>query len=353
MNTPWRTRLISPWPAIACFIFNIALSICCGFGQTTATPSQEPPSKKRPPVEEQEPEVKGRTQLSVDVALVTMDVTVNDKKGNLVTGLKTENFEIYEDGVKQEIRNFAQIQAPMTVVLLIEYSRQVDWLVRDVLEAAYGFLRTLRNDDWCAIIGYDIRPTIITDFTQNKNQLYDGMRRFNFPAFSESNLSDAIYDTLDRVAEIEGRVAVLLISTGLDTFSKVTYTKALEKAKNSNASIYTISIGQTLRIILDSRGMMGNESRIEYLQADNRLRSFAKVSGGISFEPRFITEYPSIFKTISDFMRIKYSIGFVSSNTKRDSRYRKLRVEVVNVDLDRDGKPDKLVVTGREGYIAK
>lgn len=290
--------------------------------------------------------------MSVDVALVNVDVAVNDKKGNLINGLQAENFEVYEDSIKQEIRNFTPIEAPITVVMLIEYSRLVDYLIRDVLSAAYGFLQTLRKDDWGAIIGYDIRPTIITDFTQNKALLYDGMRRFNFPAFSESNLSDAIYDTLDRVAEIDGKVAVLLISTGMDTFSKVTYSKALEKAKNSNASIYTLSMGQTLRILLDARGLLGNETRIDYLQADNRLRSFAKLTGGLYFEPRFITEYPSIFQTISAFLRNKYSIGYVSSNPKRDGKYRKIRVDVA-ADVDRDGKPDKLTVIHREGYVAK
>jgi Ca-activated chloride channel homolog len=280
-----------------------------------------------------------------------VDISVMDKKGNLITGLARENFDLYEDGVKQEIQNFSPIEAPITVVMLIEFSRMVDWLVYDVLEAAYGFIRTLRDKDWCAIIGYDIRPTIITDFTQNKNLLLDGMRRFNTPAFSESNLSDAICDTLERVQDVEGRVAILLISTGMDTFSKVSYQKALEVAKGSNAAIYTLSIGQTLRILMDARGMIPNEARIDLLQADNRLRSFAKTSGGMFFEPRFITEYPSIFQTISLFLRTKYSVGYVSSNPKKDGKFRKIRVEV-NADVDRDGKPDKLTTAYREGYVA-
>ena len=196
-----------------------------------------------------------------------------------------------------------------------------------------------------------MRPTIIADFTQNKGELYNAMRRFNLPAFSESNLSDAIYDTLDRVSEIDGRVAVLLISTGLDTFSKINYSKALDKAKNSNAAIYSISVGQTLRIMADARGYISNSQRIDLLMADNRLRSFAKLSGGLSFEPRFLTEYPGIFRTIDAFLRNKYSIGYVSTNLNRDGKYRKIKMKV-NADANRDGKNDKLKVTHRPGYFA-
>jgi len=347
---------------LACTLFFSSSALCLAGTQDRQdkTPSQSSPAdkqeKSRPQRprsgEEQEPEVKGRAHIAVDVTTVNLDVTVRDKKsGNLITGLQASNFMIYEDGVKQDIKNFSAVEAPVSVVLLIEFSRQVEWFVRDIWEAAYGFIGTLRKDDWCAIIGYDMRPTIITDFTQNKQELYDGMRRFNFPAFSDSNLCDALYDTMDRVEEMENRVAILLLSTGLDTFSKVTYEKTLEKAKNCNASIYTISLGQTFRIMADSRGWLSNEARMDLLQADNRLKSFAKLSGGLSFEPRFVTEYPSIFRTISAFLRNQYSISYVSSNTAKNGKFRKIKVEAF-ADVDRDGKPDKLDLTYREGYLA-
>lgn len=318
--------------------------------QDKQEPKKSRPSPKRP-AEEQEPEIRGRAHISVEVSMVNVNVTVRDKKGNLITGLPQSSFTVYEDGVRQEIKGFSAIEAPITVILLIEFSRQVEWFVRDIWEAAYGFIGTLRKDDWCAIIGYDLRPTIITDFTQNKQELMDGMRRFNFPAFSDSNLSDALYDTLDRVQENENRVAVLLLSTGLDTFSRITYQKVMDKAKSSNASIYTISLGQTFRILADARGWLSDTTRLELLQSDNRLKTFAKLSGGISFEPRFITEYPSIFRTISAFLRNQFNITYASSNTAKDGKFRKIKVEVM-ADVDRDGKPDKLDLTYREGYIA-
>lgn len=340
-----------PAMAFCCFAVLPLVMALPEQSQSSGNPSRQRPRRRPPAKEDQEPEIKGQTQLSVDVGLVNLEVGVYNKKKNPIVGLGPQHFEIYEDGVRQQIKNFTPIEAPITVVMLIEYSRQVEYLIRDIWTASYGFIRTLRDDDWCAIIGYDIRPTIVADFTQDKGKLFQAMRRFNFPAFSESNLSDALYDTLDRLTEVEGRAAVLLISTGLDTFSKITYSKVLKKAKSSDAPIYTISMGQTLRILMDARGYLSGTQRIELLQSDNRLRSFAKLSGGLSFEPRFVTQYPSIFQTISAFLRHKYSIGYVSSNLKQDGKYRKIRIKV-KADANGDGKPDKLTVSHRQGYYA-
>ncbi len=119
--------------------------------------------------------------------------------------------------------------------MLVEYSKQVSWFIYEVWNAIYGFANSLRPGDWVAVIGYDMRPTILSDFTQDRNKLNEALRRFQYPAFSESNLSDALIDTLDRVEEIDGKVAVLLVSTGLDTFSRHTYDEALKKCKAANA----------------------------------------------------------------------------------------------------------------------
>ena len=198
--------------------------------------------------------------------------------------------------------------------------------------AIYGFAESLRKGDWVAVIGYDLRPTILTDFTQNRSELMEALSRFNTPAFRESNLSDALIYTLDRVEEIEGKVAVLLVSTGLDTFSRATYDEALKKTKSANASVYAIGVGQSVRLRY-------NLDNIEWLMADNRLRTFAEFTGGEAFFPRFPTEFPAIFKNISNMLRNQYSLAYASSNPKRDGKFRKIRV-TVTADVDGDGKPD-------------
>jgi Ca-activated chloride channel family protein len=304
-------------------------------------PNQGPPSKKGP--EQNKPQ--GQTAISVSVDLVNLQALVTDKKGNIITGLQPKDFTVYEDGVKQEITHFGTVDAAITAVMVVDFSKQVEWFITDVWTAIYGFASSLRPGDWVAVIGYDLRPTILTDFTQNRNQLMEALSRFNTPAFSESNLSDALIFTLDRVEEIEGKVAILLVSTGLDTFSQHTYDEALNKCKSANASVYAISVGQSVRLRY-------NLDDITLLMADNRLRSFADLTGGDAYFPRFPTEFPSIFKNISNSLRNQYSFAYVSSNTKRDGKFRKIRV-AVKADVNNAGKPVDLKVQTRQGYLAR
>ena len=205
---------------------------------------QNPPAQKVP--DQDKPQ--GQKAISVSVDLVNLQALVTDKKGNIITGLRPENFTVYEDNVKQEITHFAPVEASITAVLLVDFSKWVEYFITDVWNSIYTFADSLRKGDWVAVIGYDIRPTILTDFTQNRNQLMEALSRFNTPAFRESNLSDAVIFTLDRVEEIEGKVAVVMVSTGLDTFSQHTWDDALKKCKAANASIYAISVGQSVRL---------------------------------------------------------------------------------------------------------
>jgi VWFA-related protein len=304
-------------------------------------------SKKGPPLksEPEQDRPQGQKAISVSVDLVNLQALVTDKKGNIITGLRPENFTIYEDNVKQEISHFAMVDAAVTVVMLVDFSKMVEWFIEDVWNAIFGFAETLRSGDWVAVIGYDLRPTILTDFTQRRDQLMEALSRFTTPAFRESNLSDAVIYTLDRVEEIDGKVAILLVSTGLDTFSQHIWDDALKKCKSANASIYAIGVGQSVRLRY-------NLDNIELLMADNRLRSMAELTGGDSYFPRFPTEFPSIFKNISNSLRNQYSLAYASSNPTRDGKFRKIRVEA-KADINRDGKPVALKVQTRQGYQAR
>jgi Ca-activated chloride channel homolog len=317
--------------------------------------SQNPPRKRQktsPENQEDQEVLKGSGAISVSVDLVSLQVLVTDTQGNVLTGLKPENFTIYEDNVKQEILNFSPIESNLTAVMLVEYSNNIGNFIDDVWNAMSTFASSLRKEDWVAVIGYDMRPTILCDFSKDRRELEDALRRFRYPATDFSNLSDALIDTLDRTQEIEGKVAVILLSTGLDTFSRHTYDEALDKCKQSNASVYAISLGQYYRLRLEARGYLSNESRMNLLMADNRLRSFADMSGGASYFPRFQSELPSIFKNISQMLRSQFSIAYTSTNTNKDGKFRKIRVEVNSPLTDTKGKPLKLKVITRKGYKA-
>ena len=249
--------------------------------------------------------------------------------------------------------HFSPIDANLTVVALVEYSNNVSRFLYEIWNGLYYFSKSLRKEDWVAVMGYDMHTTILCDFTQNRQTMQEALQRFMVPAYHESNLSDAVIEAIDRTQEIEGKVAIILLSTGLDTFSRHTYDDALKKCKEANASIYAIGLGQRYRILMEASGAFSSDQSAELAMADNRLRSFAEFTGGAAYFPRMETEFPAIFSNISELLRNQYSIAYASSNTKKDGKFRKIRVDV-NADLkDAKGRPLKLKVITRKGYIAK
>ena len=294
-----------------------------------------------------------RTTVSVNVDMVSLQALVTDSNGNVLTGLGPENFTIYEDGVKQEITHFSPVEASVTVVMLVEFSKRIELFLDDVYNAMYGFVKTLRPGDWTAVVGYDMHTTIFNDFTQDQQEIYKSLRQFTFPAWNESNISDAVVETIDRTQELEGKTAILLIGSGLDTFSRHTYDQALNACKDANASIFAIGIGRWARDYLDARGYISNSTNMDFLMGDNRLKSFADYTGGGAWFPRYSTELPDIFNQISKSLRSQYNLGYVSTNKKRDGKFRKLKVEVQTDLKDKKGKPLKLKIVTRKGYTAK
>lgn len=302
-------------------------------------------------IEEKEADPQGRAALSVKVDQVRVDVTVHNKDGNLITGLEREHFTIFEDKVAQEITYFEPIDAPITAVLITEFSRAMfgEWLW-EAIQASHTFVDQMRPGDWVAAIAYDIKPEILVDFTQDKSQVFDALRRLNNPAFRESNLYDTIVDTLDRIEEVDGKVAIVLLSTGQDTFSKINLDNVLDRVRQTNAVIYAVSLGGHLRAKYEDR--FSSTYRMDLYQADAVLKSFAKFTGGEAFFPRFTAQYPSIFRSISALLRNQYALGYVSTNSKKKDEVRKIKVEA-SADVDGDGKADKLKVQHRSEYMVR
>jgi VWFA-related protein len=198
----------------------------------------------------------------------------------------------------------------------------------------------------------------LSDFSTDKRKAYEAMQRLRIPGFSESNLYDALVDTEERMQEIEGRKAIVLIASGVDTFSKLTFDKARKAIQDGGVPIYAIGMMQTIRELMDARGMMGPLARMDFLQADNQMRTFAKETGGQSFFPRFYGEFPSIYQAIAQSLRNQYSIAYSPTNAARDGKFRKIKVELVSPTgeplrvTDEKGKPIKYTIFAKAGYNA-
>jgi VWFA-related protein len=400
------TRIFNRLSAVA---LTIALLVCTAgnlpaFGQSRRQPPTTPgnekknkrpdPNKKEGEQEELPPDLVGKPQdaetVKVSTQLVNVDAVVYHKKsGKIITGLKQPNFAVFEDGVKQEITNFATPEAPITVAMVLEYSKLSEAMGsasifddgrNEILRPAALFLsRFVRPpNDYVSVIAYDMRPTPLTDFTndpQRINQVINLLLR-NYPAFRETNLFDALKFTLiggrgDAVvldnskeetadyaglAAVQGRrKAVLLVASGIDTFSKINYGQARKIAQNAGVPIYIIGTANLFFKRYSDRmsaqdDLMGNPGRMSMLQAQNALKTFANETGGAYYPVTFAGELPSVLESINALLRNQYSLGY-NPGEKRDGKQHKI---VVKVDVDGDGQYDdkEYVVQSRQFYNA-
>ena len=308
------------------------------------------------------PEGAGEYSLRVDVPEVTVDVGVLlEKTGQFVPNLKPSNFRLYEDGVEQKVTGFKRVEAPITALLLCEFASTSYYFVYDMRNATWAFAQQLRPQDYVALMTFDMRTRIVSDFTQDKRQLYDALNSLMIPGFSERNLFDALYEAEDRLSRIEGRKYIVLIASGRDTMSRITLDKIYQKVKNTrDITIFTVSTGGALRAMTEgtSNSWTAQMRDIDYLQADNEMKTFAKMTGGMSFFPRFSAEMPEIFADINKNIRSKYELIYHPSNPKQDGTYRKLRVELVDEEghplrmQDEKHKPLKYDIIARDDYRA-
>jgi Ca-activated chloride channel homolog len=319
------------------------------------------PSKLSPKATKDNEPAAADATFNSETNIVNVDVQVIDPNGNPIPNIPKGDFRILEDNVPQTISQFSVGEAPLTVAMLIEFSARFQayytsgWA--ETLNSSYGFVQTLRPDDYLAIIAYDLHPTILSDFTNDRQKTMEAMSRLRMPGFSESNMFDALADTADRMSKIEGRKAILLIASGIDTFSKLTYDKARKALQEAGVPIYSIEMLQIERIMAEGR--MGASQELDFLQGDNELKTFAKETGGQAFFPRFNGELPNVFHAISQSLRSQYSLSYSPNNQAKDGKFRKITVQLVDPAtneplrmLGEKNKPMKYTILAKAGYKA-
>ena len=327
----------------------------------------------------------------VETDIVNVDAVVfNKKTGQIITGLKKENFAIFEDGVKQNITNFTTPESPITVTLVLEYSKWTEVFgsasggyfepgvyesVRPVAQFLTKFIKP--PDDYASVIAFDMRPTPITDFTNDPariRQTIDLLLR-NSPAFRENNLYDAIKFALvggrgdsvvlekdqPRQSDYTGMVsvkskrrAIILVASGIDTFSKINYGEVRKVIQQAGIPIYIISTGNLFykkyeNILPATDTISGFPGRLTFLQAKNSMNTFAKESGGMHFEMTFESEIGGYLQSINGLLRSQYSLAYDINTPHEPGKKYKLEVKV---DVDGDGTyDDKTFVVQHRPFI--
>ncbi len=315
-----------------------------------------------PPPRPKKPDNMPDYSLTVDVPLVTVDARVVQKNGlplALPPNLAKEHLKVFEDGVPQKIQSIVQSEAPITAVLLVEFSETNYNFMYDALNASYAFASNLKPEDWVAVVEFDMKEHILVDFTQDKQAIFGALNGLRIPGFRESNLWDAMFDTLDRLDRIPGHKELVVVGSGVDTMSRMTFDKILKKVKATpNVTIYTISTGKAMLTVADT-GLNASEYMMKYVAADAEMKQFASLTGGRWYGPRFTAEFPEIFREIAQSIRNQFTITYKPTNAKQDGTYRKLKVELVGPDdkplviKDEKNKDVKYQIIARDGYTAK
>ncbi len=328
--------------------------------------------------------------LKIETNIVNLDaVVINKKTGEVITGLKKENFQIFENGVKQEISDFSTPDAPITVTLLLEYSKWTEIFGRaaggwdpGAYEAVRPVALFLSNfikppDDYASVVAFDMRPTPITDFTNDPGRIRDTINILlkNRPAFQENNLYDALKFVLvggradsvvlerseNEKADYGGMVdikakrkAIILVASGIDTFSKINYGDARKIVQEAGVPIYIISTGNLFykryeQYLDPANTMPGMPDRLDFLQAKNIMNTFAKESGGRHFEMTFESEIPDYLNSINALLRSQYSLSYDLADKHVPGKKYKIEIKV---DVDGDGlTDDKRFIVQHRPYI--
>jgi VWFA-related protein len=331
-------------------------------------------------------------KISTSTNLVNIDAVVYHKKsGQIVNGLKKPNFAVFADGVQQTITNFATPEAPITICMVVEYSKWSEVFAYygssgfdpgtyEVIRPAAMFLSQFIKppDDFASVVAFDMRPTPLTDFTNDPgriNQVISLLLR-NSPAFRETNLYDALKFVLvggrgdsvvledskseksdySGLVSVQGRRrAVILIASGIDTFSKINYGDARKVLQNSGIPVYVIGTGNLFfkkygDFLPATDGLSGMPGRMTFLQAQNTLQTFAKETGGAYYPVTFEGELPKVLGSINALLRSQYSLAF-NPGEIRDGKTHKLKV---SVDVNGDGTFDdkEFVIQARTVYTA-
>ena len=257
------------------------------------------------------------------IDVVSMNVTVTDSTNKYITDLTEKDFEIFEDGVKQELTLFNRTNLPVALSLLIDTSSSMEDRMATAQDAAIGFVRKLRPTDLGEVIGFDSRAEVLQKFTSSTAELEQAIRKT--VAGGSTSLNNAIYISLKGLKKIPikqeeeiRRQAIILLSDGEDTSSLVTFEDVLDLARRSETAIYAIGLME------DSAGGQSKGFR----EATYALRQLTNDTGGRAFFPADIKSLASVYGQIYDELSSQYTIGYTSKNPRRDGAWRRLVVRI-------------------------
>ncbi len=256
------------------------------------------------------------------VDLVSLNVTVMEGT-RYVTDLEQKDFNVFEDGVKQDVTFFNKSNLPIALALLLDTSASMDTKLPTAQEAAIGFAKRLRSQDLAEVVDFDNRVTVLQQFTNSAAELETAIRRTS--AGGSTALYNAVYIALKDLKKVVAkntdeirRQAIIVLSDGEDTSSLLPFEEVLDLAKRSETAIYTIGLR-------DNEAGGGSKT---FKEAEYVLKQLAQQTGGRSFFPNQLADLNGVYGQISDELSSQFTVGYTSKNPKRDGAWRRVVVQV-------------------------
>ncbi len=328
--------------------------------------------------------------IKMDTSLVTIPVSVTDRDGKFVPSLNKRNFQVYEDGVQQEIESFESIETPFHVVLLLDTSNSTQFKFEDIQNAAIAFVDELRQDDQVMVVSFDSRVRFLCEFTSDRSRLRRAI--YETRTGGSTKLYEAVDQVVDRLDEVQGRKAIVLFTDGVDTSSRrANYQNTIEKVEESGALAYPIRYDTEMDTTrggvrgtppitnnpwpwpapppsprgrrrwpfvnhLSPQGHLfpqwpqgpvpgqgGGRGGDDYRRGARYLQELADRSGGRLYKADTLHYLSQAFSMIAEELRHQYALSYYPTNSQKDGTYRRVKVRV--------DKPD-VVVRARDGYRA-
>jgi Ca-activated chloride channel homolog len=348
--------------ANALFVLSLLPSIWAFSPQDQSSPANREqdsqitvPARPTAPVFQGEQGKQGsEIEFSPSTRTVTLELQVQDPNGYFLPNIRRENFAVYEDGVKQKIVTVEVEHAPVSVALLLEMGGRYHGLNRalalEVPQIGRQLLEVIGRADKVAVLKYDSKVETLVDFDQGHELLDEVFDQLSPTEFSETNLYDALMATLGRMREVSGRKAIILVSSGVDIFSKADFQQVLQAAQTSGTPIYAISLVRLMQREAQIAGSVAPFAHIDWNEAERKLEQLANASGGRAYLLESDVQIPAIYDDIMENLRLRYLITYVSSNNATSGPPREVRVELID---PKTGAPLKIRDSSGKTIVAK
>jgi len=295
--------------------------------------AQQPPQPQTPPpppAQQQQPPAP-QVPFRAGVELVSLNVTVTDGTQKYVTDLAPEDFQVYEDGVKQEVTFFNKTNLPIALALLLDTSASMESKLPTAQEAAIGFAKKLRAQDLAEVIDFDSRVVVLQNFSNALSDLEQAIHKTS--AGGSTSLYNAVYIALKDLKKVVARnteeirrQAIIVLSDGEDTSSLLPFEEVLDLAKRSETAIYSIGLRTPDGPGTTTKG---------FKEAEFVLRQFSQETGGRAFFPSQLSDLAGVYGQIADELSSQYTVGYTSRNSKKDGAWRRI---VINVNRAKIGR---------------